>query len=119
MKSNNEHLDIVERYDKYMTDILNLGDNPTFYDSEIANKLNRLVSLIIQELNPNRGNGYIKRDSHQFMSLIMTAYDCFRYIRFFQEHISPELYKSLIALIPKSLEEEKKIDDMGGNDLPF
>ena len=26
---------------------------------------------------------------------------------------------SLIALIPKSLEEEKKIDDMGGNDLPF
>lgn len=117
--NNTNDLNVVERYDKYMTDILNLGDNPTFFDSEIANKLNRLVSLIIQELSPNRGNGYIKRNSPEFMGLILIAYDCFRHIRFFQENRYPDLYESLIMLIPKSLEEEEKFDKMGGRDLPF
>lgn len=119
MENINEHFDIVEKYDKYMTDILELADNPTFFYSEIANKLNRLVSLIIQELSPNREDGYIKRNSPEFMGLILIAYDCFRHIRFFQENIYPDLYESLIMLIPKSLEEEEKFDKMGGRELPF
>lgn len=109
---------IVDTYEGYFEQILDLETNPLFDYEDIAFKANCLIARILDELNPD-SNNYIRRFSWQFFGLVRIAFDCFHYILSVQEAYDEGLYKKLIAILPRTIDEADEIDKKHDLDLPF